>query len=94
MTHLHYVHHTTQNTQHVTHNMQYNTWNTPYETDATHNTPRMSWKTPGMKKNVQRCVANAATVIGVTGRHNVPEVVDLGTVRILTVPLPFTGYAS
>ena len=71
--------------------MEHTIWNTQR---ATHNTPHMSWKTPSMEKNVQRCVANAATVIGVTGRHNVLEVVDLGTARILTVPLPFTGYAS
>ena len=84
------MHQARHNTQHVTHNMQYTTWNTQR---ATHNTQCMSWKTQHAihsmqhgKNNIQICVAIAPTVIGVSRTHHVPEVVALGTVRILTVP--------
>ena len=40
------------------------------------------------------CSNVAPTVIGEGRRHRVPEVFEPGTVRILTVPLPFTEYAS
>ena len=83
------MHHTRHNTQHVTQNMQYSTWNT---LRATHNTQYMLWKTQHAihdmqhgKNNIQRCVAIAPTVIGVSRRHHVLEVVESGTVRILTV---------
>ena len=75
--------------QHVTRSVQYTTWNTQR---AAHNTQHMSWKTQQAmhnthhgKYNRQRRVAVAPTGRGVSRRQHVPEVVELGTVRILTV---------
>ena len=64
--------------------MEHTTCHTQHATHVMENTQH--------GKKCTKC--NAATVIGVTGRHSVPDVVDLGTVTILTVPLPFTGHAS
>ena len=81
-------------TQHTICNTPYGTHNMPHTTCNTYGKHNMQHATCSTENNIQRCVAIAPTVIGVSRRHHVPEVVELGTVRILTMHLPFTGYTS
>ena len=48
----------------------------------------------GLQKPFSVAMYVAPTVIGEGRRHRGPEVFEPGTVRILTVPSPFTEYAS
>ena len=82
--------HTTWNTLYAPHNTQHTTCNTQY---AIHHMEQTMCPTQHaihvmenttFKNNMQRCVAIAPTVIGVSRRHRVLEVVKSGTVRILT----------